>query len=65
MYFGVVRPKFKLERTEKSVKKFENASGFRCALMNKITSLNLNFNEMYEFSKRFKAFLQIFTLVHF
>ena len=41
--------KLQLERTEKTVKKFENAGGLRCAWMNKIASLILNSNQMCEF----------------
>ena len=48
---------FQLERTEKSVIKFENVSGLRCARMNKIASLILDYNRMCEFPKCIKAFL--------
>ena len=40
---------------EKTVAKFENASGLRCAWVNKIASLILNYNEMCEIPARSKA----------
>ena len=39
----------------KTVAKFESASGLRCAWMNKIASLILNYNEMCEIPARSKA----------